>query len=163
MPSGCFTGIPGQRPILDRVVWHGDPIAMNEHLHAGWRHSVRHRETILVVTATVSPSVFQRRVDVVGFGGGLKTDQADRCKKLKLERHRPLSLNGGLAALVRASGNATVVILLLSGDPVVASAQCRITSGMEHLKRSDVDFNYGAFPLSDPALPSEKLPPEDAP
>jgi len=40
----------------------------------------------------------------MGFGGRLKTAQGDRCKEIKLERHRPLSLNDGQAALVRTSG-----------------------------------------------------------
>jgi len=80
MSSGCLTWIPGQRPILDRVVWHGDPLSIDEHLHAGWRHPVRDRPTILVVTATVPPSVLQGRVDVMGFGGWLKADQTDRGK-----------------------------------------------------------------------------------
>jgi hypothetical protein len=39
----------------------------------------------------------------MGFGGGIETEKGDRCKELKLERHRPLSLNDGQAALVGAS------------------------------------------------------------
>ena len=75
MPPVCFTRIPGQRPILDRVVWHSDPLSIDEHLHPGWRHPVGRRATIPVIAATVSPSVLQRRVDVVGFGGRLETEQ----------------------------------------------------------------------------------------
>jgi hypothetical protein len=104
MSSGGFTGIAGQRPVLDRVVWHSNPSTMNEHLHPGRGHPIRDRVTILVVTATVAPAVLQRRIDVVGFGGRFETAQGDRGKKLELKRHRPLSLVDGQAALVRASG-----------------------------------------------------------
>ena len=118
MLSGCLTGIAGQRPVLDRVVRHGDPTAIHEHLHPGRRHPVRDGATVLVVTATVSPSVFQRRVDVVGFGGGSKTDQTDRGKKLKLERHRPLSLMMGRRRSSERRDNATNPVLRPTEDPV---------------------------------------------
>jgi hypothetical protein len=124
MSPVCFTSVIGQRPILDRAVWHSDPLSLDEHLHPGWRHPVGRRTTVLVIAATLSTAVLQRRVDVVGFGGQLVTDQKDGRAEIQLERHRLLSLMG-LAALIGASGNATRAILLPTED-LVAHSQGRL-------------------------------------
>jgi hypothetical protein len=85
MPSGCFPCIPGQGTILDRVVWHGNPLTIDEHLHPGRRHPVGRGATILLIATTVSPSVLQRRVDVMGISGRFETKQGDCYTELKLE------------------------------------------------------------------------------
>ena len=50
--------------------------------------------------------------------GGSKLSRADRCKELKLERHRPLSLMMGWRRSSERRDNATQLILLPTGDPV---------------------------------------------
>ena len=54
----CFTRVTKESPILDRVVWHPDPLSLDEHLHPGWLHSVGRRATIPVIAAIPSGSVF---------------------------------------------------------------------------------------------------------
>lgn len=73
----CFTRVSKQSAKLDRVVRHGDPVAVNEHLHPDWRHPIECGATILLVAATVSQPVLRMRVDVVGFGGRLESDEED--------------------------------------------------------------------------------------
>jgi hypothetical protein len=92
MSSYCFTCVTGQGTKLYRVLWHSDPLSINEHLHPGWRYPVRCGATILVIAATVTPSIFQGRVEVVGVGGWFETDEEDSRTEIKLKRHRPLSL-----------------------------------------------------------------------
>jgi hypothetical protein len=90
-----FTHIPEQRPILNRKVWYSDPLSLYEHLHARRRHPVGRGSTIPLMAATVPYPVPERRVDVVSVGGQLETKQGNRCKEIKFERHRPLSLITG--------------------------------------------------------------------
>ena len=54
----------------------------------------------------------------MGFGGRLETEQGDRCKELKLERHRPLSLMMGRRRSSERRDNATSLVLLPTSDPV---------------------------------------------
>ena len=71
----------------------------------------------------------------MGFGKRLETEQGNRCKEIKLEGHRPLSLMMGRRRSSERRDNTTRPILLPSGDPVVAparkAAQFRITISME--------------------------------
>jgi len=103
------------------VVWHPDPLSLDEHLHPGRLHPVGRRATIPIIAAIPSGSVLQRRVDVVGFGGRLKADEEQDREEARLERHRPLSLMTGWRRSSERRNNATPAILLPSEALVVHS------------------------------------------
>jgi hypothetical protein len=54
-----------------------EPLSIDEHLHAASLRSVMSWSAVSVVTATLTYSINDIRVDVVGLGGtGLKSQQA---------------------------------------------------------------------------------------
>ena len=67
MSPACFARVTGKNAVLDRIVRHGDPLAIHEHLDPGRGHAVWRGSAVPVVAAAPAVPVRQPRVDIVGL------------------------------------------------------------------------------------------------
>ena len=119
MPPGCFTRVTRQRPILDRGVWHSDPLAIDEHFARRSLSSGKAPVDNPSHCNNCSPTCPSDASRCRGLRvGGSKLEQGDRCKELKLERHRPLSRMMGWRRSSERRETLLRLILLPTGDPV---------------------------------------------
>jgi hypothetical protein len=86
VPSPCLAGVTRERPVLDRLIRHIEPVAIDIHLHARWSHAVRRRPTIMIIAATHTGCISQVRVDVVGFRRKLRIHREYGDEEGELER-----------------------------------------------------------------------------
>jgi hypothetical protein len=67
MPSGRLARVTGKNAVLDRLIRHGDPFAIHEHLDPSRGHPVWRGMAVQVVATAHASFVGQPCIDVMGL------------------------------------------------------------------------------------------------
>jgi hypothetical protein len=104
MSPACFARVTGKNAVLDRIVRHGDPLAIHEHLDPGRGHAVWRGSAVPVVAAAPAVPVRQPRVDIVGLQWRRPAHQESQGRQDASRRHAHAAVLGCVRTLMPNRG-----------------------------------------------------------